>query len=1197
MTEEFDEDVVFENSPLFQYLHDLGHTDFEACPAATREEEEEYGEREGDRDERQKTSGGRLWRLVDTMWRWSPIHQAAASHELEQQLDCVFGQYSVRCILDQDVLLQEDVELIELLDPSLLTLASSPSGSAGRTSALPRPGLIASPSLWDFAGLVGLVAVLMGLRSVSEGLWSLAAAPCGLALLGWAALRGIVLWRRGHMQRDVHARAAQLQTLLHNSKTLTGLSRKALRLVQETEVISRGFTLLLDRVSAAGSFSRAGPGAVPRGQQLIGLRKSLYRALRSAFRASRRATCHMLKTYPFYLERTIDNVTNYVSAVPLKELGLGLGIEHLGDEQAQELTDDYSLPAMKMLFQLWVGQSSECFRRLALLLSPSRIEEPEEAAFKGETSPLPPPSSPPPLHRSIGAVTEPLHHALAGCLGEVQRSYDFHRHFETQPRTAGSDRTGRAREKCRELNTLHTSIRSLQLHLKALLSEMIILEDDLEKLMVSKQLTELTCDGYQDLSDRLHQLQPHMQASAGCWEDTIGQVQRMLRRANACPGNIEGLQQCGTPVSEIPAPPPSYPLILDRDPVPEELEWEAYVSDSDSDGEGRGSWCDLLSPEERERQRREREESRRVLSELKAVLGFRASEGERMKRKQLLFNDQAAVTPSAREDGLDPDDKPSDAPTSVGSYDGGFPEEAESQNGLDCLLKPRVPAVSVMDRLTEIHGSEALSFSSALAAQVAARSHSLVNMEEQTQHHAQNPHNPSRFLFQQRPAIMADVVAEQAAEQKPTPERELNGAEAEADVVADVTKQLEKQAIADKEKEEDGEEDGDDGENSAGKKKKKKKKKKGPKTQTDPPSVPICDLYPNGVFPIGQECEYPASQDGRSAAWRTTHDEKRVLDKANEEVWSDFRQAAEAHRQVRQHVRGFLKPGMTMIEICERLEDCSRKLIKEDGLNAGLAFPTGCSLNHCAAHYTPNAGDTTVLQYDDVCKIDFGTHINGRIIDCAFTVTFNPKYDKLLEAVRDATNTGIKNAGIDVRLCDVGEAIQEVMESYEVELDGKTYQVKPIRNLNGHSIGQYRIHAGKTVPIVKGGEATRMEEGEVYAIETFGSTGKGVVHDDMECSHYMKNFDVGHVPIRLPRAKHLLNVINENFGTLAFCRRWLDRLGESKYLMALKNLCDLGIVDPYPPLCDTKGCYTAQFEHTILLRPTCKEVVSRGDDY
>ena len=80
----------------------------------------------------------------------------------------------------------------------------------------------------------------------------------------------------------------------------------------------------------------------------------------------------------------------------------------------------------------------------------------------------------------------------------------------------------------------------------------------------------------------------------------------------------------------------------------------------------------------------------------------------------------------------------------------------------------------------------------------------------------------------------------------------------------------------------------------------------------------------------------------------------------------------------------------------------------------------------------------------------------GRIIDCAFTLTFNPKYDRLLEAVRDATNTGIRESGIDVRLCDIGAAIQEVMESYEVEIDGKTYQVKPIRNLNGHSIGPYR---------------------------------------------------------------------------------------------------------------------------------------------
>lgn len=81
------------------------------------------------------------------------------------------------------------------------------------------------------------------------------------------------------------------------------------------------------------------------------------------------------------------------------------------------------------------------------------------------------------------------------------------------------------------------------------------------------------------------------------------------------------------------------------------------------------------------------------------------------------------------------------------------------------------------------------------------------------------------------------------------------------------------------------------------------------------------------------------------------------------------------------------------------------------------------------------------------------------------------------------------------------------MESHEVEIDGKTYQVKSVWNLNGHSIGRYHIHAGKTVPIVKGGPATRMEEGEQYAIETFGSTGKGLVLEGPDCSHYMKDYD------------------------------------------------------------------------------------------
>ena len=81
--------------------------------------------------------------------------------------------------------------------------------------------------------------------------------------------------------------------------------------------------------------------------------------------------------------------------------------------------------------------------------------------------------------------------------------------------------------------------------------------------------------------------------------------------------------------------------------------------------------------------------------------------------------------------------------------------------------------------------------------------------------------------------------------------------------------------------------------------------------------------------------------------------------------------------QVRQYMRSIIKPGINMTYMCETLEDTVRKLIQAKGLEAGIAFPTGCSLNHVAAHWTPNAGDKTVLQYDDVMKLgrpDLQTH-------------------------------------------------------------------------------------------------------------------------------------------------------------------------------------------------------------------------------
>jgi len=364
------------------------------------------------------------------------------------------------------------------------------------------------------------------------------------------------------------------------------------------------------------------------------------------------------------------------------------------------------------------------------------------------------------------------------------------------------------------------------------------------------------------------------------------------------------------------------------------------------------------------------------------------------------------------------------------------------------------------------------------------------------------------------------------------------------------------------------------------------------KNQTFPPEKTSLELFPNGGYPKGIEHDY---LDENSK--RTTGEEYRERDRLQNIAYDELRRAAEVHRQVRAYTQSFMKPGLKMIDICEKLENMNRKLIVENGLNAGIGFPTGCSINHVAAHWTPNAGDQTVLKEDDVVKMDFGTHVNGRIIDCAWTVAFNPRYDNLLAAVKAATNEGIRVAGIDVRLCDVGEAIQEVMESYEVELDGKTYQVKPCRNLSGHSIEPYIIHAGKSVPIVKGGPETKMEEGEVFAIETFGSTGKGRVLEDLEVSHYMRDPQAMNRPLRTKGAKQLLSYINRTFDTLPFCRRFLDRGGQTKYAMALKQLCDAGLVTAYPPLVDVRNSYVAQYEHTIILRPTQKEVISRGDDF
>ena len=102
-----------------------------------------------------------------------------------------------------------------------------------------------------------------------------------------------------------------------------------------------------------------------------------------------------------------------------------------------------------------------------------------------------------------------------------------------------------------------------------------------------------------------------------------------------------------------------------------------------------------------------------------------------------------------------------------------------------------------------------------------------------------------------------------------------------------------------------------------------------------------------------------------------------------------------------------------------------------------------------------------------------------------------------------------------------------------------------------------------------------MEEGEIYAIETFGSTGKGYVREDGDCSHYMKEFSGKRAPLKHKNSGSLLKFINDNFSTLAFCRRWLDDGGMTGHIIALNELVKVGLVNEYPPLCDIAKSYVA----------------------
>eukprot|EP00769_Ergobibamus_cyprinoides_P001669 gnl/Ergobibamus_cyprinoides/2734.p1 GENE.gnl/Ergobibamus_cyprinoides/2734~~gnl/Ergobibamus_cyprinoides/2734.p1 ORF type:complete len:244 (+),score=54.07 gnl/Ergobibamus_cyprinoides/2734:319-1050(+) len=238
-------------------------------------------------------------------------------------------------------------------------------------------------------------------------------------------------------------------------------------------------------------------------------------------------------------------------------------------------------------------------------------------------------------------------------------------------------------------------------------------------------------------------------------------------------------------------------------------------------------------------------------------------------------------------------------------------------------------------------------------------------------------------------------------------------------------------------------------------------------------------------------------------------------------------------------------------------------------------------------------------------KFDIGTHVNGHIVDSAFTFCWHPELEPLVQASKEATTRAIRLAGPDVSIGDLGDLIEETICSFEVTLGGKTVPLQPVRNLSGHQVAHYRVHFGNSIPNAAGTRLSsgRMREGEVYALETFASTGRGNVHDGADTSHYMLHPAVAEMStlppgVRGKAAAKLVPMLRSHYATLAFCPRMIvkdDPKFAGSWRLALKELADKGIVNAYPTMADTTGCFTSQHEHTFALYGDKKEIFSMVD--
>jgi len=275
-------------------------------------------------------------------------------------------------------------------------------------------------------------------------------------------------------------------------------------------------------------------------------------------------------------------------------------------------------------------------------------------------------------------------------------------------------------------------------------------------------------------------------------------------------------------------------------------------------------------------------------------------------------------------------------------------------------------------------------------------------------------------------------------------------------------------------------------------------------------------------------------------------------------------QAGKIASEAREYARGFIKKGMLLIEIANKIED------KMAELGANPSFPTCLSVNDLAAHGTPSHDDKRVAE--GILKVDMGAHLDGWISDTAFSIDLEDSEEnkKIIEASEKALENVIGKLKVGITVREIGKTVQETIESYGLS---------PIINLFGHQIKNYELHSDISIPNFDNGNEKPLPAG-LYAVEPFATSGGGKIHDGAPSGIYRLIDDKN---IRSPIAREVLGLIKKDYLTLPFCSRWIVKRLGVRAMIGLNQLEENGNLHNYAELIENSRGKVAQTEHTILV--------------